>query len=631
MRAPIAAVVLASPSRTSAALHAYVSTEKKGQRKGDRFVAQSGLNGCIPEFAERQFRDNRKHFNKNGTRKKIVRHAHGETEVTEGQFVQAYHVIQSFARDGEGALDPNNPDDWERAHELGMALAREVAGKTRLATVTTQIDGKTGCLHNHIVIDSIEKTTGRSFDSAHVKHTVLAKAHDELLASLGYEQRNTLGKGREVVEKSELRALAKHQAWEAARVPGEPFAEDEPFSVAVLKSRIREALADGTFTTFDEFAEVAGQHGVQADERGQKHRGITYTMLREKEPHGDDWRDTAPGDRRRASRLGADFMMAAVEAAIERNLEAQKQAQATTTPPAPASSSNVPNKGQKPTGKSVREDPATSAAAAVTPSPASAAAPAVDERAARILRERQAADEHRLAEFEAFKKDQLAKVREMYAEPLTGPVAEPAPEPVKGVDSAPAAAAPGDADVSCAAAADTTPTESDRVEPATFATAPVTAAPASAAAPAVADDEYRSQLRDVRVRGQKRQELIDAVASFDEHAVSLLERGAVFAEADVPKGIGRKFLDTYGDRLDREVRRILEQRTAKNEWASTLFERAKTMPSDTGDQLRGKARRLRQEVKLGEYAMEDAVSPKRGPQVEHDRAASGPDLDQELT
>lgn len=113
--------------------------------------------------------------------------------------------------------------------------------------------------------------------------------------------------------------------------------------------------------------------------------------------------------------------------------------------------------------------------------------------------------------------------------------------------------------------------------------------------------------------------------------MALLERGEVFAEADVPKGIGRKFLDTYGDRLDRKVCRILEQRTAKNEWASTLFERAKTMPSDTGDQLRGKARRLRQEVKLGEYAMEDAVSPKRGPQVEHDRAASGPDLDQELT
>lgn len=615
MSTPIAAVVLASPSRTSAALHAYVSMEKKGQKKGDRFVARSGLNGCIPEFAERQFRDNRKRFNKNGTRKTIVRHAHGETEVTEGQFVQAYHVIQSFARDGEGALDPNDPDAWEKAHDLGMALAKELAGKSRLATVTTQIDGKTGCLHNHIVIDSIEKTTGRSFQSWNVKHKNLAQAHDELLASLGYEQRNTLGKGKEVVEKSELRALAKHQAWEASRVPGEPFAEDEPFSVAVLKSRVREALADGTFTTFDEFAEVAGQHGVQADERGQKHRGITYTMLREKEPHGDDWRDTAPGDRRRASRLGADFMMAAVEAAIARNLEAQKQAQATTTLPTPAPSSNVPNNGQKPTGKSVREDPATSAAAAVTPPPASAAAPAVESLRERFLRE-----------MEAETAASRQRVRDAWEA-----ARKPSPEPVKGVDSAPAATAPGDADVSSATATDTTPTEAVREEPATSAAAPVTAAPASAAAPAVADDEYRSQLRDVRVRGQKRQELIEAVAAFEEHSVSLLERGAMFAEADVPKGIGRKFLDTYGDRLDRKVRRILEQRTAKNEWASTLFERAKTMPSDTGDQLRGKARRLRQEVKLGEYAMEDAVSPKRGPQVEHDRAASGPDLDQELT
>jgi hypothetical protein len=616
MSTPIAAVVLASPSRTSAALHAYVSMEKKGQKKGDRFVARSGLNGCIPEFAERQFRDNRKRFNKNGTRKTIVRHAHGETEVTEGQFVQAYHVIQSFARDGEGALDPNDPDAWEKAHDLGMALAKELAGKSRLATVTTQIDGKTGCLHNHIVIDSIEKTTGRSFQSWNVKHTVLAKAHDELLASLGYEQRNTLGKGKEVVEKSELRALAKHQAWEASRVPGEPFAEDEPFSVAVLKSRVREALADGTFTTFDEFAEVAGQHGVQADERGQKHRGITYTMLREKEPHGDDWRDTAPGDRRRASRLGADFMMAAVEAAIARNLEAQKQAQATLPAPAPAPSPNVLNKGEKPTDKAVREDPATSAAAAVTPPPASAAAPAVESLHERLERE-----------MEAETAASRQRVRDAWEA-----ARKPSPEPLKGVDSAPAAAAPGDADVSCAAAADTTPTEGDRVEPATFATAPVTAAPASAAAPAVADDEYRSRLRDVRVRDQKRQELIEAVAAFEEHSVSLLEQGEVFAETDVPKGIGRKFLDTYGDRIDPEVLYILETRETKKERASVLFERGQKVPGTIGDQLRDKARRLRQEVKLGEYAMDDDVAaPGRGPQLEQDRAASGPDLDQELT
>lgn len=616
MRAPIAAVVLASPSRTSAALHAYVSTEKKGQKKGDRFVAQSGLNGCIPEFAERQFRDNRKRFNKNGTRKKVVRHAHGETEVTEGQFVQAYHVIQSFARDGEGALDPNDPDDWEKAHELGRALAREVAGKARLATVTTQIDGKTGCLHNHIVIDSVEKTTGRSFDSANFKHTVLAKAHDELLASLGYEQRNTLGKGREVVEKSELRALAKHQAWEASRVPGEAFAEDEPFSVAVLKSRVREALDDGTFTTFDEFAEVAGQHGVQADERGQKHRGITYTMLREKEPLGDDWRDTAPGDRRRASRLGADFMMAAVEAAIARNLEAQKRARAILPAPAPAPSPNVPNKGEKPVDRSVREGTVTPAAAAVTPPPASAAAPAVESLHERLERE-----------MEAETAASRQRVRDAWEA-----ARKPSPEPVKGVDSAPAATAPGDADVSCAAAADTTPTEGDRVEPATFATAPVTAAPASAAAPAVADDEYRSRLRDVRVRDQKRQELIEAVAAFEEHSVSLLEQGEVFAETDVPKGIGRKFLDTYGDRIDPEVLYILETRETKKERASVLFERGQKVPGTIGDQLRDKARRLRQEVKLGEYAMDDDVAaPGRGPQLEQDRAASGPDLDQELT
>ena len=77
---------------------------------------------------------------------------------------------------------------------------------------------------------------------------------------------------------------------------------------------------------------------------------------------------------------------------------------------------------------------------------------------------------------------------------------------------------------------------------------------------------------------------------------------------------------------------ILETRETKKERASVLFERGQKVPGTIGEQLRDKARRLRQEVKLGEYAMDDdTASPGRGPQLEQDRAASGPDLDQELT
>lgn len=331
MTEPIAAVVLSSSSRRSHALNAYVSTEKAGQAEGERFVAASGINGCIPELAEKQMRDNRKRWGKNGTR--VVDGPTGK--ITEGQYVQAYHVIQSFARDGLGALDPDDPNDWEKAHELGVQLARDVAGKTRLATVYTQIDGNSGCVHNHIVIDSIEKTTGRSFDSSNVNHKILVERHDRMLAENGYEQVNEYPqegttKSAEKVEKSELRGLAKHQQWEAG-----DRKEPEPFSVAVLKSRIRSALADDSFTTFDEFVDVANDHDVEVEQRGESGRGITYAMQRLERWEKDEYLPVSKSDRRRASKLGRDFMMDAVEAAIQRNLALAKQRQADRTAPKP--------------------------------------------------------------------------------------------------------------------------------------------------------------------------------------------------------------------------------------------------------------------------------------------------------
>ncbi|WP_422114728.1 relaxase/mobilization nuclease domain-containing protein [Brachybacterium sp. UNK5269] len=316
MAEQIAAVVVASPTRNSARLSTYVSAPKKGQ-KGERFVAASGINGCIPEVAEKQMRDNRKRWGKNGER--VVELPNGGKAV-EGEYVQAYHVIQSLARDGVGSLDPENPEDWEKAHGLGVDLAREVAGKNRLATVHTQIDGTTGCIHNHIVIDSIDKSTGRSFDSSRVKHAELVKVHDRMLAGLGYEQVNRyappgVAKGAEKTEKSELRTLAKHELWEASGREGE-----EPFSVAVLKRRIRRTLEEETFTDFESFVDAAREQGVDVQQRGQSGRGVTYAMLR-RGAGDEEWREISPSDLRRSSKLGRDFELGAIEKAAERNAD----------------------------------------------------------------------------------------------------------------------------------------------------------------------------------------------------------------------------------------------------------------------------------------------------------------------
>lgn len=335
MPRPIAAVVVASPTRRSVALHTYVSTDKQGQ-VGDRYVAASGINGAIPELAEAQMRDNRKHWNKNGTRT-VTRNVGGhEKQVVEGQFVQAYHVIQSVAREGEGSLDPTDPDAWETAHELGVALARKVAGDGRQGTVWTQIDGHTGCIHNHIVIDSIDQHTGRSFDSSNVKHKNLVATHDQMLAEQGYAQANPEYKPEgkktaKTLEKSELRELAKHQQWEAdGRVVAEPF------SVAIMRQKIEQALAEENFTSFEGFAETAQKFDLDVQQRGEKGRGVSYQMST-LDASGE--LVTSPRQRRRANKLGTAYMMSAIEEAIERNktMQAQQQSQPqqTQTPPEP--------------------------------------------------------------------------------------------------------------------------------------------------------------------------------------------------------------------------------------------------------------------------------------------------------
>ncbi|GAA1152297.1 hypothetical protein [Nesterenkonia lutea] len=107
----------------------------------------------------------------------------------------------------------------------------------------------------------------------------------------------------------------KHKQWQASdkTVP-------EPFSVAVLKQRIRATLADGNFLNWDQFEEVAMGYGVDAELRGEGGRGITYRMMRDDGTGRDEWlEEGSVGDRRRASKLGTEFMMDAVERAIQQN------------------------------------------------------------------------------------------------------------------------------------------------------------------------------------------------------------------------------------------------------------------------------------------------------------------------
>ncbi len=518
---PVAVVCVSSPTRASVRLNAYVRNEKRGQAKGERFVAAAGVNGAVPELMETMMRMNRKRWGKDGTR--VVLKQHGVDEngapvmlpVTEGAFVQGYHVILSYAKEGPGALDPNSPEDREIALRNAKGVLKRLGGKGRMGTVHLQIDGASGCLHAHLVIDSIDKLTGRSFDSSLVKHSELVATTNAVLAEQGYAQVNVYPekgtvKSAEKTEKSELRGLAKYQAWEAGDESG-----PEPFSVAVLKQRIRAALADERSLSWDRFVETAYEYGVDIENRGDNKRGISYVMMRQSDALDDDadYLPQAKSDRRRASTLGRDFMMDAVEAAIQRNRELSAQRQAAPVVTAP-----------KPVAAIEQEVVAEAAVAAPVPSFSGVS----------------------LAEL---------KRKSTQSAPETH---EKAPEVL---------------------------VESEVTSDTRKASEAVTEAPVASQA------VYRSKLRDVKRRDQRRQALVLEVAAFDEQARETLLAGRRIAESSVPKGIGPQFLQEYRDGFDVLVYEQLRQRQAKKMQAAKLFEMG----------LKDDAAVLRGQIAAGEY------------------------------
>lgn len=322
-------IVTASATRSADALINYALDDKANQR-GERYVMASGLGGLLVSVAKQQMRDVRKKWNKD----------------RKGAFVHAYHVIQSFAKD---ELNPDDPESWMTAQNLGRALAED-RFPGRQVLVVTQRDGKSGCVHNHLVINSIETKTGKSLDSSIVMHSRLVEAHERVLEAEGFEQRADLKQAfsdaterrergepsglrrADSTQRSELREFQRYILWEADNDIADEFGgshKPEPFSVTVLRASIKQALTDPAAIDWASFREVGRRHSVHIERRGKKGRGISYGMLR-LQPDGT-LAEPSASDRRRCSSLGADFEIDAVEQALRRNSAAQ-QAQAPAAP-----------------------------------------------------------------------------------------------------------------------------------------------------------------------------------------------------------------------------------------------------------------------------------------------------------
>src|SRR5699024_693989 len=113
-----------------------------------------------------------------GDFKSVARKRFKEQARNSNANVELYSIVQSFDLD---ELDPENQNDVDKAHEIGVLTAKEIMKKVgdREFCVFTQADGESHHLHNHIVIMNCDKELNTMRHSLRWKKT-LAPNNDKI-------------------------------------------------------------------------------------------------------------------------------------------------------------------------------------------------------------------------------------------------------------------------------------------------------------------------------------------------------------------------------------------------------------------------------------------------------------------
>lgn len=145
-----------------------------GKTEEQRYV--SGVN-CLPETALAEMNATKRQYGKEGG-------------------IVAFHGYQAFA---PGEADP------ETAHEIGVALARELWGARFEVVVATHLDK--AHLHNHFVINSVSFADGRRFHRDTACYRAMRGASDRLCRE----------RGLSVVDRPEPGRSRHYAEWRAER------------------------------------------------------------------------------------------------------------------------------------------------------------------------------------------------------------------------------------------------------------------------------------------------------------------------------------------------------------------------------------------------------------------------------
>ena len=167
---------------------------------------------------------------------------------------QVIRVVQSFS---VRELNPDEPADILTANMIGQEFVQKYY-PDRQAVVFTQTDGKSGLIHNHVIISDTDMTSSRGCDKQQYYQPTLAKWTDEIAG-----QYFELDFGNTTVPDKTT------QTERAKRALGEYVWKDD------LKSRITEALNESE--SEDDWIKNLPAHGVNIEVHDSKKRGKYYT------------------------------------------------------------------------------------------------------------------------------------------------------------------------------------------------------------------------------------------------------------------------------------------------------------------------------------------------------------------
>lgn len=167
--------------------------------------------------------------------------------------VQVLRIIQSFS---VNEFDPESREDILKANELGREFAKEYYDG-RQSAIFTQIDGKSGLVHNHILVNDVHMENYKGCK----KHEYFYKTIEDWTNAVTskYTTLDFGKKNKEKVTQSERAKLEKGEyVWK----------ED-------LRTRVRKAMEETDAK--EDFMENLKRNGISAVERKSKKYGDYYT------------------------------------------------------------------------------------------------------------------------------------------------------------------------------------------------------------------------------------------------------------------------------------------------------------------------------------------------------------------